>query len=217
MKSYVITIMDMPRSVKAAERCIRSMPEFNIEMFPAITPKNDIKKICEQEDIDLDFFRFDGEKFSRHNRCVAAFLSHYSLWKKCLDTKQETQIFEHDAVCVNNIPSFINYNACISLGAPSYGNYQIPQTMGVNTLTSKTYFPGAHAYRLKPNAAEVFVASAKENAGPTDVFLSLMNFPWLQELYPWPVIAKDNFSTIQNSGGCVAKHNWNGGKDYDIL
>ena len=217
MKSYVITIMDMERSVKAAQRCIDSMPEYNVEMFPAVTPEDDINKICEEEDINLDFFRYDGEKFSRHHRAVAAFLSHYSLWKMCRDTKEEFQIFEHDAVCVNTLPRYINYQGCISLGAPSYGNFKTPQVMGVNPLTSKRYFPGAHAYRLKPKAAILLTGAAQINAGPTDTFLDLNHFPWLEEYYPWPVIARDNFTTIQNSGGCIAKHNWKGGKDYDII
>ena len=215
MKSYVITIMDMPESVKAAERCIKSMPEFNIEIFPAITPDQNPDRIARDKGVDLQFFRFDGEKFSRRHRCISAFLSHYSLWEKCAQSNEETQIFEHDAVCVNNIPKFIQYTGCISLGAPSYGQFRTPQTFGVNPLTSKDYFPGAHAYRLKPEAARTFMAHAEQNAGPTDVFLSRAFFPWLQEYYPWPVVAKDTFTTIQNRGGCLAKHSFN--DNYGII
>lgn len=216
MKSYVITIMNMERSVKSAQRCIDSMSEFNVEMFPAITPDNDITKICEEEEINLDFFRNDGEKFSRHHRCVAAFLSHYTLWKLCRDSKEEVQIFEHDAVCVNNLPRHINYQGCISLGAPSYGQFNTPRIMGVNPLTSKRYFPGAHAYRIKPSAATVLCNTAQISAGPTDTFLDLSHFPWLEEYYPWPVVARDDFTTIQNVGGCQAKHNFKEGY-YDIV
>ena len=57
---------------------------------------------------------------------------------------------------------------------------------------------------------------AKENSAPTDVFLATTFFPWLEEYYPWPVIAKDDFTTIQNEGGCFAKHNYNKGS-YDII
>jgi len=48
----------------------------------------------------------------------------------------------------------------------------------------------------------------------TDIFLNLDWFPWLQEYYPWPVEARDNFTTIQNQTGCLAKHNY--GEGYDI-
>jgi hypothetical protein len=52
-------------------------------------------------------------------------------------------------------------------------------------------------------------------ARPTDVFLNADTFPFLQELYPWPVIAKDTFTTIQKSEGCQAKHNFNA--NYEII
>ena len=35
------------------------------------------------------------------------------------------------------------------------------------------------------------------------------NFPWLQEYYPWVAEANDNFSTIQKTEGCLAKHLYN--------
>jgi GR25 family glycosyltransferase involved in LPS biosynthesis len=216
MKSYVITIMDMPKSVESAERCIRSMPDYDIEMFPAITPESEPEKIAESLGINLDFFRYDGEKYSRRHRCISAFLSHYSLWKKCVEENEEYQIFEHDAVAVNNLPKFINYKGCISIGAPSYGKFNTPRVLGVNPLTSKRYFPGAHAYRIKPNAAKLLCEVAADNAAPTDVFLNLSTFDWLEEYYPWPVVAKDSFSTIQNVNGCIAKHGYTEGK-YELL
>lgn len=212
MKSYVITIMDLPKSVQYAQRCIDSMPEFNIEMFPAVTPKNNPIAMLRTKGIDARSF---NEKYSNLENCAAAFLSHHTLWEMCANDNEEYQIFEHDAVCVGNLPKFISYNGCISLGAPSYGKYNTPTTLGVNPLVSKRYLPGAHAYRLKPKAARQFVEIAKEHAKPTDVFLNKDLFPWLQEYYPWPVVAKDSFTTIQNVSGCTAKHNY--GDTYEIL
>ena len=42
MKSYVITIMDNPRSVKVAKRCIESGKKFGVEVehHPGFTPKD---------------------------------------------------------------------------------------------------------------------------------------------------------------------------------
>ena len=85
--------------------------------------------------------------------------------------------------------------------------YNKPEKFGVNPLTSKVYFPGAHAYRVKPNAAKFIIEQAKKFARPTDVFLNVETFPFLEEYYPWPVMAKDSFTTIQNEMGCKAKHN----------
>ena len=215
MKSFVITIESMPESVKAAKRCIRSMPEYDVQMFPAITPDDDPVMIAGSEGLDLSFFDVDAQKYSRFERCVSAFLSHYSLWKQCAEENVEYQIFEHDAVCVGSLPEFISHDGCISLGSPSYGKFNTPSVLGVSPLVSKIYFPGAHAYRLKPKAAKTLVQHARENAAPTDVYLCKSNFPWLQEYYPWPVEARDTFSTIQKKNGCRAKHNY--GESYELL
>jgi GR25 family glycosyltransferase involved in LPS biosynthesis len=135
------------------------------------------------------------------------------LWQQCAAGKEDYMILEHDAYFVDKVPN-INYQACISLGKPSYGKYNTPGKIGVNPLTSKRYFPGAHAYMVKPKAAEILVEQARLAARPTDVFLTVDKFPWLEEYYPWPVEARDSFSTIQRIDGCVAKHNF--GKKYGI-
>jgi GR25 family glycosyltransferase involved in LPS biosynthesis len=207
MKHYVITIMDNKKSVKAADRCIKSGSQHGgivIEKWPAITPRDDLKELLQKDGINPVSM---AEVYSRTPNAVAAFMSHFSLWKESVERKTEITIFEHDAVCVNNIPTFIEYNGVISLGKPSYGKFNTPTLLGVNKLTSKPYFPGAHAYRVKPAAAQMLIDQARFEARPTDVFLNLNTFPFLQELYPWPVKADDTFTTIQNPTGCVAKHN----------
>lgn len=217
MKCYVITITDLEQSVRAANRCIKSgqnLLNASIQMHSAVTPKNDPEKIFSDKRISVKAF---NEQTSRRLNCMAAFLSHHSLWEMCANDNEDYIIFEHDAVIVNEIPEMINYNGCISLGAPSYGKYNVPKFLGVNALTSKPYFPGAHAYRIKPSAAKTIVETAKTQAAPTDLFFDIRRFNWLQEYYPWAVIAKDNFTTIQLEGGCRAKHNWKDGLAYEIL
>lgn len=214
MKSYVITIIDNKKSIEAADRCIDSGIVNNvfIQNFRAITPRDPIDNILKSQGISKEGFK---EQYSRLDNCVAAFLSHYALWTQCAAGKEEFQIFEHDAVIIGTIPEFINYLYCVNLGKPSYGKYNDPLKIGVNPLTSKRYFPGAHAYRLKPEGAKLLIAQAKKAARPTDVFLHIDTFPWLEEYYPWPVQANDTFSTIQKPEGCLAKHNYN--DKYQII
>lgn len=206
MKSYVITIKHNEKSVQAAQRCIDSMPEFNVQMFDAITPKDDPVKIANEYGFPIEGF---VEKYSRYENCLAAFLSHSTLWRMCVEDDEEYQIFEHDAVCTGTLPRYISHRGCISIGAPSYGKFTTPSMLGVNRLTSKRYFPGAHAYRVRPKGARKLLEAAHTHAKPTDVFLNVTLFPWLEEYYPWPVEAKDSFTTIQNTNGCKAKHNFN--------
>lgn len=214
MRSYVITIKDHEESEKAATRCIESGAEFGlkIEKFYGFTPKDSPLEILKREEIPEKNF---SEKFSRIDNCVAAFLSHRALWKKSLEMKDEILILEHDAVILDKIPLFQSYNKLISYGKPSYGSYNTPNKFGVGPLVSKPYLPGAHAYRIKPSGAKEVLEKAKKNAGPTDVFLNKQNFPWIEEYYPWPVEAKDTFTTIQRKAGCVAKHSY--GEGYKII
>ena len=215
MKNYVITIKDIPQSVEYAQRCIQSASDFDmkVEQFDAVTPRNtDVHKVLKDEGISRVGFE---ERYSRLDNCIAAFLSHYSLWKRCIELGHQITIFEHDAVIVDKIPDFINFKGCINLGKPSYGTFKTPKTLGVNSLVSKQYFGGAHAYRITPSAAKHLVGRAKINAAPTDVYLHNQNFSWLEEYYPWPVEVKDTFTTIQREEGCLAKHNY--GDKYEIV
>ena len=217
MKHYVITIKDNPESVRVAQRCIDSGKKhgLDIEMFDAVTPHNGLTKIMRNNGIDIQNFE---EVYSRLHNCAAAFMSHFSLWKKSVELQQEVTIFEHDAFIMAPLPTTISYRGCISFGEPSYGRWQEPLGLGVNPLTSKQYFPGAHAYRVKPHIAQLLIEEAQRVAGPTDVFLHKNRFPFLEEYYPWPVVARDSFTTIQNENGIKAKHSYvkHGGK-YEIL
>lgn len=217
MKHFVITIMDNPRSVEVAQRCIDTGVDngMHIEMWPATTPKDNLADLMNIEGIGTTGFE---EKWSRQPQCMAAFMSHYRLWKHSVELNQEVTIFEHDAWIVAPIPDNIDYRGCISFGQPSYGKWNDPLRFGVNVLTSKRYFPGAHAYRVKPHAAQKLIDEAKRYARPTDVFLHIDRFPFLEEYYPWPVLARDSFTTIQNENGIRAKHSYvEIGSEYKII
>tara|TARA_R110001632_G_scaffold80250_1_gene179565 strand:- start:2049 stop:2693 length:645 start_codon:yes stop_codon:yes gene_type:complete len=214
MKNYVITIEDIPRSVQLAKRMIKSGTKHGIdtEMFRAVTPRNtNVTDMLQHEGLPVERF---SEVYSRTENCIAAFLSHYHLWKLCVASNEITTIFEHDAVVINDIKDF-PFDKVVSIGQPSYGKYNTPAFLGSGPLTSKRYFPGAHAYRVSPRGAKLLIEKAKTDAAPTDVFLHVDNFSWLQEHYPWLAKADDNFSTIQNEKGCLAKHNY--GETYELL
>lgn len=214
MKAFVITIMENPDSVAAAERCIKSAVKYGItvEKFPAITPDKDPMWYARKKNIPVKGFE---ESYSRFENCVSAFLSHFSLWEKCLKDNTNYMILEHDAYFVNQVNIFMQFDKAINIGQPSYGRARAPMKLGVNPLTSKQYFPGAHAYMIKPAGARAFIERAYVDAGPTDLFLHKGRFPWLEEYYPWPVQARDTFTTIQKVEGCWSKHGFN--NEYKII
>lgn len=215
MRAFVITIKDIEKSLDSAQRCIKSGRAFdvNIEMFDAFTPKDKPFEILESKGINTEAFK--NNTYSKPENCAAAFLSHYTLWEKCLVSHTEFMILEHDAVFVNNVPAVFTFNKLVNFGTPSYGKFNTPNHLGVGPLTSKGYLPGAHAYVLNKDGAADLIEKAKTDAAPTDIFINLKNFPWLQEYYPWAVEADDSFTTIQMEKGCLAKHNYKEG--YKIL
>lgn len=213
MKAFVIAIENHQGSQQVANRCIKSAEPkgIKVEKWKATTPA----------DMPIDQLMEAGvnvaglhELYSRIANCAAAFHSHFSLWNHCLDINEEVMILEHDAYFVADVPGMLYFDKCVSLGKPSYGKFKLPDALGVRPLFSKGYFPGAHAYIVKPAAAQAFIDQAKVFARPTDVFLNRESFPWLEEYYPWPVEARDSFTTIQNVNGCVAKHNY--GETYRV-
>lgn len=206
MDFYIIRIKDNEHSVKAAQRCLKSLRDYyEVEIeecyFDAITPKDNPQQILAKDRItNLNGFI---EPYSRWDNVIAAFTSHYSIWKKILETGKPAFIFEHDAVITNALPMkvvkkpldsspnapykirFYEHHSLgdiVNIGAPSYGKFNTPANIGINPLTSKRYLPGAHAYYVTPRGAKQLIRGARENAGPTDTFINLKNFPDLQDL-----------------------------------
>ena len=213
MRMFVITIMENERSVQVADRCVKSGQVFGykIEKHPAYSPQN-----CNVNQ-ELDNLSYDRsgfiEKYSRPENCIAGFLSHHSLWMKCLQLNEPIVIFEHDAVVTNDIPNLVLFDI-LNLGKPSYGKFNTPTFIGYGSLVSKPYFPGAHAYRITPKGAADLINEAQFSAGPTDIYIHSSKFT-LGEYYPWVAEARDSFTTIQRKEGCYAKHNY--GETYEIL
>jgi len=221
IKAYVITIRALPKSVRSASRCIMSAADYDlegVEMWQATIPEDNPEEILNDRGIPTQGF---SEIYSRPERCMSAFVSHYKLWEKCAEENDDVYlIFEHDAVVENQIPVIPKMHSLkdpmlCSIGAPSYGKFNIPTKLGVNKLISKEYLPGAHAYMLNSPAAKALIERAKVDAGPTDVFLHNNRFDFLYELYPYVAVARDSFTTIQRKEGCLAKHSY--GDKYEII
>jgi GR25 family glycosyltransferase involved in LPS biosynthesis len=212
MRAFVIYV-PIPESEQCATRCVTSASKFGmkVELFRGITPQDYPIQMAEELGVPLNKFQ---EKYSRYENCVAAFLSHRRLWEFSVQNNEEVLIFEHDAVVTDPIPD-VPYRGVLSYGHPSYGKWVTPSTLGVNKLISKQYLPGAHAYRVKPAAAKVLIETAKTHAGPTDLYIRNELFDFVEEYYPWPVVVRESFSTIQNENGCQAKHGY--GEGYRLL
>jgi GR25 family glycosyltransferase involved in LPS biosynthesis len=211
MKSFVITIEDNEKSQQAADRCIASGRRYgiNVEKWKATTPRDpEFAHKCASAKLQESYFE---SQYSKKENALACFLSHRSLWEYSVETNQPVMILEHDAIFQDRLPPTLAFNQCITLGQPSYGTFRTPMTLGVSGLVQADYFKGAHAYIVKPNAAQDMLDKVPDYSRPTDIYLNVLNFPWLEEYYPWPVRVDDSFTTIQETAGCRAKHNFKKG------
>jgi GR25 family glycosyltransferase involved in LPS biosynthesis len=223
MKGYVITITGLKESVDGANHLIDSGKKFgfsDIEIFDAITPKKDNpKEIFKKEKLNPS--EFLSNTYSRLQPLMCCFLSHYFLWKKCIELNETIAIFEHDAVFVRNFDMNFSQNIILgcSIGKPSFGNFKTSTKKGIQSLFSKQFFPGAHSYIVTPKGAKTFIEFArKHRPKPTDVFLNKKDFSQLQEYHPWITEVQESFSTVQEEKGCIAKHAYKQNKnDYKII
>ncbi len=216
MKGYVVTLLNLPESVEMAERCVASGKEYDvdIEIAPAV-----------YKDIALEELKKEGlnraswdESYSNIGAVIGNFVSQYRVWNKIVESQEPGIVFEHDAVVVASIPDLQGKGDIINLGKPSYGNYRKQNAPGVYPMFSKPggYIPGAHGYYVTPVGAQELIRVAKnQGAAPCDMFLNNKVFPNIKELYPWVIEARDEFTTIQNKKGCLAKHNYD--ENYKLL
>ena len=201
MNAYIITIKGLKPSEQAAQKCIESANQYNldIEIFDAYTPKH----------IPLDIFKREGVRNvggkifkESHNpqAALGCLLSHFMLWKKCVETNETTLILEHDAIIVRKIPDIIengSFDGLVNLAKPGYGRMNSIGP-GLGRLRSKVHLPGTHGYAVTPSGAEKIINYCEENGihQPADRFLD-RKFPFIQEYAPWPVESAATFTSIQ--------------------
>jgi len=219
MKGYVVTILEMPESIRVAERCVESGKQFNIdvEIFPAVF-KDVAMAELEKEQLFIPTVEDERKLLPSYNRqesnrnaVLGNFVSQYRVWKKILDSKEPGIVLEHDAVFVDVVPNLEGQGDIINIGKPSYGGFVKKSVAGVYPMFSKGggYIPGAHGYYVTPLGAEQLIAKAKKyGASPCDLYLNNKMFPDIKEIWPQVVEARDEFTTIQNERGCGAKHSY---------
>lgn len=206
MKAAVIAITSLEASRQLAERCVASGERHGLEVTvsPAVTPADN--PLGEFHRRGWPTKAFTRNVWSKPLPCLATFLSHARLWAECAESGDSLVILEHDAIVEAPIPC-LGLSPLTNLARPSFGAFATPERRPyLGPIVSKRHLPGAHGYAVTPWGAERLLEKAIE-AEPTDVYVCRERFPFLEEFYPWPIVAEDSFSTIQRSRGCKAKHN----------
>jgi glycosyl transferase family 25 len=103
MKTYIIRLKDNVISEKYAAECVNQAATFGIEInyFDAI---NGLEYPSHLEKLKI----FPKYKFKKGRAGVfGCFLSHYYLWKKCVEDNVPYLILEHDGYFVEPLPDDI--------------------------------------------------------------------------------------------------------------
>ena len=219
MKAFVITIYGNKYSTKRASECMVSGAKHGIEVlrWHAIN-----KEIAE------DTMRTEGLEWSwaKNNTAndvcpvsglkqfpytandirakIGCSMSHYTLWKYCVNFDKPILILEHDAVFVNDFPQDIKFNGICQindpLGATRKGGWwsQQMKQRGTTGAHEKTWvttpnerdipdgLAGNSAYMIKPWAAQELIDKFHElGVWPNDATMCKQLFPYLEEYYPF--------------------------------
>ena len=210
-KKFIITLMNIPLSEAATERCIQSArqhgEEQQLEIMPAIDKFNAQK-----------FFTRHSLTYDTNAACsnplpgMGCFSSHFKLWLHCIELNEEIVVLEHDAVFKAPIPA-LRFQHVIVLGKPCFKHCERvlsfinPRKKKGNThdqvaikgreiLYPWNFLMGTHAYAIKPEGAYLLVEAAKrELLPPVDHFMRKKH---IDILYydPYIVDLDNRFSSI---------------------
>ena len=112
MKAYIITVKGNELSEESANKTLQSAKQSGLE--PEIyygVNKYEAEHILTNSGLDID--NKDGvfTKVSYKESTIGCFLSHWSLWKKCINRNEPFVILEHD---VNFYGKFDFDKVCLS-------------------------------------------------------------------------------------------------------
>lgn len=194
MRAFIIIINGRTLSETLGNECIRAAENQNVEIskFDAIDGnaadehfRNLRLKCC--DDVH------SGPAIKHTPGVRGCFLSHYYLWRKCLEIAEPIIILEHDGYFINPIPSdldkrFIdicnlnhtNFNKLVIDDTKSYdaemslaGPVEVIQPTNLNSKRSAgRWLPYAYGYAIQPAGAQKLIGWAhKFGALPADVII----------------------------------------------
>lgn len=161
------------QAIKIVQQDSRAIYPFGIKTTP-LEP-NDLKRYIKPE--LWEEFRYNhfwnvnrrhllGDDAAKIHRpgVIGCFLSHYSLWRKCMELDEPIMIFEDDVIIYRGYqPVSWEDVLILSLGKKSFRNepwhsYLESPSMGAMAVPWPNYsMPGASGYAIKPKAARRLV------------------------------------------------------------
>ena len=218
MKAYIITVKGNELSEESANKTLQSAKQSGLE--PEIyygVNKYEAEHILTNSGLDID--NKDGvfTKVSYKESTIGCFLSHWSLWKKCINRNEPFVILEHD---VNFYGKFDfdkvdkDSDGVINIGKPLWGKKwkawpdglverfcKVPMLSFVEEYKycdcEQHFLHGAHSYIITPNAAKKLIKHYTENGiVPADNSINL-DVVKIYDYKPFICEQVRNFSLVQ--------------------
>ena len=133
MRTFVITLLNDEYSERVAKRCIDSAAKFgvDVEKYPAVNKLTSESLMCEFglkwtwadnntriTKCPLTGLRQHPYKGANLQAKIGCSMSHFLLWKKCVELDQPILILEHDTIFVRDFPKDINFKGICQINNP---------------------------------------------------------------------------------------------------
>jgi GR25 family glycosyltransferase involved in LPS biosynthesis len=222
LTGFVIVKEDDRVSLAMADECILSGKKYGVDITAVPGVYSDFDNRLFKEGIRVNPL---GHKKIRTNGVKGCFLSHFSLWKKCLELGHPIAIFEYDALLFNPLPDdildrfndYLNLDFSRHLYLKDLEKYETdlskPLPVQVEKLQrsnekcdpngfkfiNRNHIKGAYGYILKPSGAQKLIDAARTDGMlPADV---LPNLKYLDLFYTVPSIVRLNPMMLRDLTG----------------
>ena len=189
-KTFVIAIKGHPVSESQLQACLDSAEKFSweVETFWGVDGRTITNNIWEQEGISP---RLDKPTMNKPG-VQGCFLSHWALWKKCVELHEPIIILEHDAVIQDKWQTLEIENSIIKLHR--YYKQKNPKYDEDTGLWSAS----GHAYCLLPTHANILIKFVKnKGAFEVDRIIGDKVIPFKHLGKPSLVERQNSFSTTE--------------------
>jgi hypothetical protein len=190
-KTFVIAIKGHPVSEKQLQECLdtATVYNWNVEVFWGVNGKTITPETWAIEELTP---RLDKPTMGQPG-VQGCFLSHYSLWKKCIEINEPIIIFEHDALIQGNWIPINLENAVIKLH-----RYYKQKNLKFDD-DSGLWSPSGHAYCISPTHASILINFVKQvGAFEVDRVLGDKVIEVIHLGKPSLVERQDSYSTTNN-------------------
>lgn len=146
MKTFVITLKEYKLANQLMARCIESGLKFNwnIETFWAIDGKTITFEHLQEMGFQID----KASKIFERKGAIGAFLSHHTLWKRCIELNEPIIVLESDVIITGYLPKLDLESSIVKLH-----HNRSTKTSDV----TGTWTKGAYAYAISPRFAGMLV------------------------------------------------------------